>query len=169
MTTMTTRPAGQPRLSARQKAFIDAYLGAARLNATAAARIAGYRDPEQAGYENKRKQEVRARIEERLEEEALSAGEVLAELAAVARMDWREAVQVRLDGRGEVVEARLELRDKVRSLELLGKAYGLFMERVQVQSTIDVRHLAERAAQEVGLDPEEVIAEAERFLQEAAG
>lgn len=166
---MTTTPEGQPRLSARQKAFIEAYLGVARLNATAAARIAGYRDPEQAGYENKRKQEVRARIEERLQEEALSKGEVLAELAAVARMNWREAVQVRLDERDEVVDARMELRDKVRSLELLGKAYGLFTERVQVESTVDVRHLAERAAQDAGLDPDEVIAEAERFLQEATG
>ena len=160
---------GEGRLSVRQQAFIHAYLGEARLNATEAARIAGYRDPEQAGYENRRKQEVRARIEERLAESALAAAEVLAELAAVARMDWREALQVRVDGRGEVVEARLELRDKVRALELLGKAHGLFAERVQVHSTIDVRRLAERAAQDVGLDPDEVIAEAERFLQEAPG
>jgi hypothetical protein len=45
-------------------------------------------------------------------------------------------VQIRHDIRGEVVDARLVLADKVRALELLGKYYGLFTERREETVTV---------------------------------
>lgn len=76
-------------LTGKQAAFIDAYLGEARFNATEAARIAGYKGDDNTlssvGYENLRKPDIAAVVLERLNEAAMSANEVLARLSKHAR------------------------------------------------------------------------------------
>ena len=120
-------------LTTKQQRFVDAYLGEARGNQTEAARIAGYKDPENEGWRLRKNAEVSARIEERLMAESLSSGEVLAELTAVARADWKDFLQIRTDPRtGEVVEAKIVLSDKVKALELIGKYHKLFTDKTEV-------------------------------------
>lgn len=68
------------KLTLKQRLFVNAYIGEARGNATKAAQIAGYKDPEQAGYENKKKQEIWQEIEDALRERTLQGKEVLERL-----------------------------------------------------------------------------------------
>lgn len=86
-TPQSTDPLGA--LTPKQRAFVDHYV-ACGFNATEAARRAGYKDPEQAGYENKKKQEVQAAIESALAVQSMPRSEVLARLTAHARADVRE-------------------------------------------------------------------------------
>lgn len=89
-------------LTDRQRLFVVHYLDC--LNATEAARRAGYAKPRQQGSENLSKPVIRAAVNAGLAELALPADEVLARLAAIARSDVRElmvfseADQVRDDG-----------------------------------------------------------------------
>lgn len=76
-------------LTGKQQAFINAYLGEARFNATEAARIAGYEGNDvtlaAVGYENLRKPQVASEISLRMNEAAMSANEVLDRLSQIAR------------------------------------------------------------------------------------
>lgn len=139
MDDQSTKPA---RLSDKQRLFLDFYLGEARFNATKAARLAGYSDPEVSGYDNKQNPVIRARIEERLKARALSADEVLAELTDVAASDWGDFLDVKMD-LGRKVVAKMDLSSKVKALELLGKAHALFTDKVQAQQQILVREYAD--------------------------
>ncbi|KAA3644786.1 MAG: terminase small subunit [Chloroflexi bacterium] len=75
------------QLTAKQKLFVDHYLRS--FNGTQAAEDAGYKGSRATlaavGYENLRKPHIRAQIEDRLEEVAMGANEVLARLASMAR------------------------------------------------------------------------------------
>lgn len=75
-------------LSTKQRAFIEAFLGAARFNATEAARLAQYAGDDhtlaQVGYENLRKPEIVAEINARIEA-IMPRGEIVQRLAARAR------------------------------------------------------------------------------------
>lgn len=75
-------------LTGKQRAFIDAYLGPAKFNATEAARIAGYEGSDATlaavGYENLRKPQIEAEVRERFNEATMSANEVLARLTEIA-------------------------------------------------------------------------------------
>lgn len=63
-------------LSDKQKIFVEVYLRT--LNATEAARQAGYAHPADSGYENLRKPEIRKLIAVRLSQEKVETSEVLA-------------------------------------------------------------------------------------------
>lgn len=141
-------------LGQRQKAWINAYTGQVdgvqKFNATAAARYAGYGDPEQSGYANKKNAEIMARVSDILSTHALSPAEVLAELADVAGSEWRDHVTIRTDPRtGETLDVKMDLGSKVKSLEVLAKAHGLLTDRVQHSGEIGVRRY-------IGVDPEAV-------------
>lgn len=75
-------------LTGKQRAFINAYLGEARFNATEAARIAGYKGDDTVlaavGYENLRKPQIEAEVRSRFNEATMSANEVLARLTEIA-------------------------------------------------------------------------------------
>lgn len=77
------------KLTGKQKKFADAYLGEALFNATKAAKIAGYSGTDitlaSVGYENLRKPQISAYIEEKLETHGMGANEVIARLAEIAR------------------------------------------------------------------------------------
>ena len=140
-------------LSRRQEAFCAAYLGPARFNATEAAIVAGYsrRSAASIGSENLRKPEIDARVREELATRAAPADGVLAEIAEVALAPWRDFVMIQRHPRtDEVLEVRLDLTHKVKALELLGKAHGLFADRVDVSGGLTSR------VELVGVSPEDV-------------
>jgi phage terminase small subunit len=128
------------KLTAKQEAFVLAYIGEARFNASKAAAIAGYKDPGQAGYHLKKKEEVRARIDAYLDGIALTAKEVLVELTDVASAEWRDFITIlEYDDDGKPLRVKMDLTNKVKSLELLGKHHQLFSENLNISGGIEVR------------------------------
>ena len=126
-------------LSPKQEAFVLAYIGEARFNATKAAIAAGYGkgSPSSQGYALMQNPVVSARIREELSNRSLTADGVLSELADVANADWREFLVIKTDPRtGQDVEVKIDLADKIKALELIGKAHGIFTERVDVSGTL---------------------------------
>lgn len=78
-------------LTAKQARFVEEYLDC--LNATEAARRAGYSSPRQVGSENLSKPYIQAAIQAGMAERAMPADEVLARLSAIARADIRELIR----------------------------------------------------------------------------
>jgi hypothetical protein len=52
--------------------------------------------------------------------------QVLIALSEIAGSEWRDHVQVNYGQGGQVIDAQLQLSDKLQALELLGMHYGLF-------------------------------------------
>lgn len=77
-------------MTPKRQLFVEAFLGRANMNATKAAELAGYSDAKNEGYRLKQDPEVQEAIKQRLEEEAMSAREVLYRLAEQARADVDE-------------------------------------------------------------------------------
>lgn len=131
------------KLTLKQEAFIAAYLGPANGNATAAARIAGYRHPQDYGQQLLRKTHIAARVSQKVSEIAATPDDVLRELASVAFAPWHDFVEV--TGRakdGEATKARSDIASKVKALELLAKHHQLLIER----QVIDVNMREHRVA-----------------------
>ena len=151
------------KLTARQQRFCDEYL--IDLNATQAAIRAGYSEKtaRQIGQENLTKPSVKEYIENRMaeKEKALIADqdEVMRYLTAVMRREKTESVVVTLsretstyipDAEGkmrkqtvkeevpEIVKIPAQLRDANKAAELLGKAYGIYTDRVETEVVIPV-------------------------------
>lgn len=121
-------------LSPIERRFVEAYCGEARFNASAAARMAGYseRTAGQKGYQLKNSSKIRARIDEYLDANTLTAPEILHELTDVAMRGLDEYVEVRRYGDDEV-SAKMDAHAKMKALELLGKARNLFTDKLQVE------------------------------------
>ena len=129
-------------LTMRQAAFCAAYLGPCRYNATAAAIEAGYsaRSAASIGSENLTKPVISARVREVLSAQCLSPDEVRSELRDVATAEWREFLTIKTDPRtGDTVDVRMDLSNKVKALELLGKAHGIFTDRVDISGSLTNR------------------------------
>ena len=127
----------QPRLTLKQEAFIAAYLGAAKGNATEAARIAGYKHPNVQGAQNLAKPSIAARVADHVARKYADADTVLAELTDVALAEWREFISVKTNPKtGEVIDVKMDLAAKVRSLELLAKFHQLLIERQVVDVSV---------------------------------
>ena len=139
------------KLTPKQKRFVDEYM--VDLNATAAARRAGYSEKtaEVIGYENLRKPQIMAAIQERQGELQgkleITQERVLEELAAIAFANGTDFVTITQAGLINVkatsdvpkdklpaiagikynqLGIEIKLHDKVRALELLGKHLGVF-------------------------------------------
>jgi hypothetical protein len=124
-------------LTTKQEAFIAAYLGVAHGNATEAARMAGYKTPMQEGSRLLRNAVIAARVSQHVAEVIATADDVLRELADVAFADWREFVTVRTHPKtGAQIDVRMDLTNKVKALELLGKYHSLFVEKQEVNVNI---------------------------------
>lgn len=144
------------QLTDKQRLWVEAYLET--WNATEAARRACYNGSDETlasiGSENLRKPKIRAEIEERLSEAAMSANEVLARLAQQARADISEFVHriagsrhnflldlEALESHGHLVkEIRytkdgpvLKLHNSQRALELLAKHHALLTDKIKVE------------------------------------
>lgn len=156
-TTTTSRrrpkPDDLPELTVRQRLFVSAFLGPATGNASEAARIAGYSSPRQQGTENLAKPAIRAAIEEKLDQVAMTADEVLLRLSDQASADIGRFL--RYDASGEPgidIKAMkdagkthlikgikptkygvvIELHDAQAALEKLGRYHKLFVDRSEV-------------------------------------
>lgn len=124
-------------LTIKQEKFIAAYLGEAKGNATQAARIAGYAKPEASGKENLRKPPIAARVKEHVAEKFATADAVLAELTDVALSEWRDHIEIiARDKNGTPVKVRMDLSNKVKALELLGKHHQLFIEKQEIDINV---------------------------------
>ena len=154
----TERPRAERyiRLNPRQRLFVEAYLQS--LNASDAARRAGYADPEVNSKRILEARAVQAAIEARIRERRARnphvEQRVLEELCRIAFADPRDlmrwgpdgvelrpsdeldaaqaaAVDEVSEGRGGVI--RLKKHDKVKALELLGRHLGLFADRLHAE------------------------------------
>lgn len=142
-------------LTDKQRAFVAEYLVC--WNATQAAKRAGYTGSYEVlrvtASETLRHPAVRAVVEARLSEKAMTADEVIARLADIARGNMADFISVnghtRLDfkkaetlGKLHLVKSyskgkqgvRIELYSALDALEKLGKAHGLFIERQDITS-----------------------------------
>lgn len=149
-------------LSNKQRAFIEEYLK--DFNATQAAIRAGYseRSAGVIGSQNLKKLNISEEIKRRIEEKTMSANEVLIRLADIARSDMgdflrfiegikdpyldlegaKEKGLLKLvkkfkynsDGRPEI-----ELYDAHSALVDIGKAHGLFSDRIELTGDITIK------------------------------
>ena len=147
----------------KQKRFCDEYL--TDLNATQAAVRAGYskKTAYSIGEENLRKPELKEYIEKRMAEKEsqliANQDEVMRYLTAVMRREKMESVVVTLntektsyvpDKNGtmrkqtvkqeipQIIEIPAQLRDANKAAELLGKAYGIYTDKVDVDADMDL-------------------------------
>lgn len=150
-------------MTEKQKRFCDEYL--TDLNATQAAVRAGYskKTAYSIGEENLRKPEIKEYIEKRMAEKEsqliADQDEVMRYLTAVMRREKMESVVVTLntektsyvpDENGtmrkqtvkqeipKIIEIPAQLRDANKAAELLGKAYGIYTDKVDVDADMDL-------------------------------
>lgn len=131
-------------MNARQKRFCEEYL--VDCNATRAAIRAGY-SPKTAysiGEENLKKPELKTYIDERLErissEKMANVQEIMEYLTAVMRGETKSSVLILSgDGYQSVIEKPPDEKERLKAAELLGKRYGLFTDKVNVESSADIR------------------------------
>lgn len=118
------------RLNDKQKLFIEYYLQC--LNASEAARKAGYSEAS-AGLTGVRlKQQLAPYIEERLEKgkraKAIAdTNEILEMLTKIARGEEKDAFGLDTSN-----------QDKLKALELLGKANQLYVDKVKQETNLDI-------------------------------
>lgn len=121
-------------LSPKQEAFVVSYIGPARFNATKAALMAGYtgKNARAEGSRLLANADIAARVKVELQRLTIPAEAVLAELTDVATAEWRDFVEILMtDDDGQPLRIRFDLRSKVNALELLGKHYKLFTDRIE--------------------------------------
>lgn len=115
------QPTGAKELTAQERVFVEAYAG----NPQDAARIAGYASPENYGYRLMRNPKIR---------EALRARNM--ELDSAFNEERRDAIM----GRDEILRELTNIArsqstatsDKIKTLDLLGKAIGLWVIKHEV-------------------------------------
>lgn len=89
------------------------------------------------GSQLKKTLHIRARIDEFLEENTLTATEVLHELTDVGMRGLDECIEVK--SYGDDVSARMDASAKMKALELLGKHHQLFSENLNIHGGIEIR------------------------------
>ena len=132
------------KLNIKQKRFADEYLICS--NATEAAKKAGYSEKtaKQQGQRLLTNVDLKNYIDERLKilesEKIAQADEVMQYFTKVLRGEETEEVVV-VEGQGDgVTKARkikkeISPKDKLKAAELLGKRYGLFTDKLQLEDT----------------------------------
>lgn len=126
------------KLTAKQQVFCDEYL--ISLNATQAAIKAGYseRSARVIGLENLTKPALKSYIDERMNEERekriASREEILQYLTGVVRGEEEGTMLVGV-GMGEQVvrQEKPTIGERTKAAELLGKRYGLFVDKQQIE------------------------------------
>jgi phage terminase small subunit len=151
------------KMTAKQKRFCDEYL--TDLNATQAAIRSGYSEKTaySIGNENLKKPELKKYIEERMAEKEAELiakqDEVMKYLTSVMRREKTESVVVTLqeekslfapDANGtmrkqtvkqtvpKVVEIPAMIKDSNKAAELLGKAYGIYTDKIETDVDMEL-------------------------------
>lgn len=143
-------------MTPKQQIFADSYLGKARYNATEAARMAGYQGNDvtlaSVGYENLRKPHIQAYIQQRLQESAMSADEVLHRLGEQARAEYGDYLlsngtvdlpRLIEDGKAHLIKGIkydrhgnriVEFYDAQTALLTIGKHHQLFKQTYEIET-----------------------------------
>lgn len=138
------------RLTDKQKRFIQEYLIC--LNATEAARKAGYSEKVASaiGFENLKKPKIKEAIAEVLSavssEKTASIEEILEFLTAVMRGEHTEETLIFVgNGEQKLINKQVSAKERLKAAELLGKRYGLFTDKVnlEVEPVVIVNDLKE--------------------------
>lgn len=128
------------RLSKKQQAWLDFYCSVSKMNATDAARRAGYKDPYKSGFENSKK--LQKQISQRMQELQKKSGasimsqQELAEFFSNVTMG--KATEKVVANTGKVVEVPVSMKDRIKTAELLGKSYGMFTDRKEVTGGLEI-------------------------------
>lgn len=131
------------KLTEKQKRFADFFVETG--NATEAAIQAGYsaKTAKETGYENLTKPHLREYIDLRIAEKdgqrIAKQDEVLEFLTDILRGKVKEQFPLGL-GMGEqsLVKKELDGKDRLKAAELLGKRYGLWVDRQHVEGQVVV-------------------------------
>lgn len=131
-------------MTEKQKRFCIEYL--IDLNATQAAIRAGYSEKtaKDIGCENLAKPNIKQYIAEQLEqlksEKISSVQEILEYLTSVMRGEQKEQVPLLIgEGIQKLVQKDVAAKDRIKAAELLGKCYGLFTEKLELQGKATVQ------------------------------
>lgn len=132
------------KLTEKQKRFADYFIETG--NATESARLAGYsrKTAPDMGHENLQKPHIREYIDVRIAEKdakrIAKQDEVLEFLTGVLRGEEQEQFPLGL-GMGEqrLVKKDLNGADRIKAAELLGKRYGMWVDRQQIDGTMGVQ------------------------------
>jgi phage terminase small subunit len=130
-------------MTEKQKHFCIEYL--IDLNATQAAIRAGYskKTAKVIGQENLTKPDIKKYIEQQLKqiknEKIADVQEVLEYLTAVMRGEQKEQVALFTgEGMQKLVQKDVSAKDRLKAAELIGKRYGLFTEKMELQGSTTV-------------------------------
>lgn len=162
-------------LSYKQQAFVD-FLLANKGNATKAAEAAGYAAPHVAGHKLVRNAKIRAEIAARTASRAMTADEALQRLADRARVSVADFYDVDDDGNlvlnlrrardsgklelvdGITYDRRdnpiLKLPDRTEALAWIGRNLGLWVDRIQQDTTLRLDVMTDDQLREYILDSE---------------
>lgn len=128
------------KLTRKQEAWLDFYCSVSKMNATDAARRAGYTTPEKSGWENTNK--LQKQIAERVEMLRNKAGasidsqqDLLEFFSAVRRGEETEQI---VTNSGKVVEVPVSMKDRIKAAELMGKTYGMFTDKKEVSGSLNI-------------------------------
>lgn len=128
------------KLTDKQKAFIDAYCSVSKFNATDAARRAGYKQPNKQGPETlvKLGDAISQRMQELKEKSGASimSQQELAEF--FSRVTKGQETEKVVANTGKVVEVPVSMKDRIKTAELLGKSYGMFVDKKEVSGNLDI-------------------------------
>ena len=140
---ITTKERGEDAVTPKQKRFCEEYL--VDCNATQAAIRAGYSEKtaKTIGSENMAKPDIKSYIDERLSEmqskTIADATEVLQYLTSVLRGDVKdETLRFVGDGYQEKTKIQVGAKDRTKAAELLGKRYGLFTDKIDLENKTKV-------------------------------
>jgi hypothetical protein len=112
---------GEELLTTKEYLFVEYYLGAANLNATKAAIMAGYslKSARDVGCENLTKPNILAQIENRKLEAKYSTDECMRGLADTARASLEDFVDILKNGSWKLNLKKAEMRGKLHLLKKL--------------------------------------------------
>lgn len=130
-------------LTTRRKRFCDEYL--ISLNATQAAKAAGY--SEKTAYSQGQRllkkveiiEYITKRMAEKKNELIADQDEILRYLTSVMRKECTSSVLAREEsGADRIIEKRPDEKEATKAAELLGKRYGLWIEKVENNVDMDL-------------------------------
>jgi len=142
------------KLNARQKSFCEFYVASG--NATESAIKAGYKE-KYAGVNADKllkntniSKYIRKITEERTNNRIAKAEEILEFLTATLRGEVTEEVVVGGFGKSatEKISKNVDLKDRLKAAELLGKRYRLFTDKVEVDGVVPVMIVGESELEE---------------------
>ena len=123
----------------KQQRFIDEYIISG--NATQSAIKAGYSKKYANTNANKLLQNttIKSAIDKRnaeiQSEKTMDMKEVMERLTAIGRGETSEQ---QLSNKGEVVEVETKTSDRIRAMELIGKRYGAWLDKKEVNGNLDI-------------------------------